>query len=154
MNSKFKNHAFILFAYVGSIVVSTVLGATILIPICNAIWGDETSGGSGTIATQIIMRLLVPIFAFVLIYFRKKNNREEYRNYIANMREQEYTIKQDIKELMKNKNLWTEVIFVSIITIIYWAMNYVFPWIFINIPLFILFEFAATIRIHSIWLDS
>lgn len=55
---------------------------------------------------------------------------------------------------MKNKNLWTEVIFVSIITIIYWAMNYVFPWIFINIPLFILFEFAATIRIHRIWLDS
>ncbi len=154
MNSKFKDHMFILFAYVGSILASFVIGNTFLLTICNAIWGSAESGGQGTVATEIIMRLLVPVFAIIAIYIRKRNNRDAYREYTKKMKEQEYSAKKDFQELLRNKNLWAEIIFTSIISVIYWAINFRFFWLLLNIPIFMVFDFLATIRIHYMWLNS
>ena len=105
-------------------------------------------------ATQIIMRLMIPLIALTMIYLHKKKDRNEYRIFITKTKDREYSAKQDIRDLLKSKDLWAEVIFVSIITIIYWAFNYIFFWIFVNIPLFIIFQFVSSIRIHSLWLSK
>lgn len=154
MNAKFRNHMYILFSYVAAITISTILGSTFLLTICNAIWGGEESGGAGLVATQIIMRLMIPLIALTMIYLHKKKDRNEYRIFITKTKERKYSAKQDIRDLLKSKDLWAEVIFVSIITIIYWAFNYIFFWIFVNIPLFIIFQFVSSIRIHSLWLSK
>ncbi len=154
MNSKFKDHMFILLAYVGSFLASFVIGNTFLLTICNAVWGAAASGGHGTVATEIIMRLLVPVLAMIAIYIRKRNNRDAYREYRKQMKEQEYSAKKDFQELLRNKNLWAEIIFTTIISVIYWAMNFRFFWLLLNIPLFMLFDFLAAIRIHHVWMNG
>ena len=137
MNSKLKQHLFVLLAYIMAIVASFLLGNFLLLPICNSIAGSEKAGLA---ATQTIMRLLY-----------KKNGSEEKITFVAKLREEPYDAKNDFKNLIKSKDFWAELIFVSVITVIYWLFNYVFPWIFFNIPLYFVFNLAVNLYLHWSW---
>lgn len=148
MNSKLKQHLFVLLAYIMAIVASFLLGNFLLLPICNSIAGSEKVGLA---ATQTIMRLLWPTIAFIIIFLYKKNGSEEKITFVAKLREEPYDAKNDFKNLMKSKDFWAELIFVSVITVIYWLFNYVFPWIMFNIPLYFIFNLAVNLYLHWSW---
>ena len=101
MNSKLKQHLFVLLAYIMAIVASFLLGNFLLLPICNSIAGSEKVGLA---ATQTIMRLLGPTIAFIIIFFYKKNGSEEKITFVAKLREEPYDAKNDFKNLMKSKD--------------------------------------------------
>lgn len=148
MNSKLRQHLFVLLAYIMAIVASFLLGNFLLLPICNSIAGSEKVGLA---ATQTIMRLLWPTIAFIIIFLYKKNGSEEKISFVAKLREEPFDAKNDFKNLMKSKDFWAELIFVSVITVIYWLFNYVFPWIFLNIPLYFVFNLAVNLYLHWSW---
>ncbi len=148
MNSKLKQHLFVLLAYIMAIVASFLLGNFLLLPICNSIAGSEKAGVA---ATQTIMRLLWPTIAFIIIFLYKKNGSEEKITFVAKLREEPYDAKNDFIKLMKSKDFWAELIFVSVITFVYWIFNYVFGWIFINIPLYFVFNLAVNLYLHRSW---
>ncbi len=148
MNSKLKQHLFVLLAYIMAIVASFLLGNFLLLPICNSIAGSEKVGLA---ATQTIMRLLWPTIAFIIIFFYKKNGSEEKITYVAKLREEPYDAKNDFKNLMRSKDFWAELIFVSVITVVYWLFNYVFAWIMLNIPLYFVFNLAVNLYLHRSW---
>ena len=52
---------------------------------------------------------------------------------------------------MKSKDFWAELIFVSVITFVYWIFNYVFSWIFFNIPLYFVFNICVSLYLHRTW---
>lgn len=148
MNSKLKQHLFIILAYVMAIVASFILGNLLLLPICNSIMGSEKEGVA---LTQTIMRLLWPAIAFIIIFFYKKNGSEEKITFVAKLREEPYDFKNDFNKIMKSKDFWAELIFVAVITFVYWIFNYVFGWIFINIPLYFVFNLCVSLCLHKSW---
>ena len=148
MNSKLKQHLFVALAYVMAIVASFLLGNILLLPICNSITGSETKGVA---LTQTLMRLLWPAIAFIIIFIYKKNGSEEKITFVAKLREEPYDFKKDFIKLMKSKDFWAELIFVSVITFVYWIFNYVFSWIFFNIPLYFVFNLCVNLYLHRTW---
>ena len=70
MKPTLKHHLYCLFSYVVGLVASTVLGNTIILTICNMIWDPETTAVP---AAQVIMRILVVVMAFIMIYIHKIN---------------------------------------------------------------------------------
>ena len=148
MNSKLKQHLFVALAYVMAIVASFLLGNILLLPICNSITGSEVKGVA---LTQTLMRLLWPAIAFVIIFFYKKNGTDEKITFTARLKEEPYDLKNDFIKLMKSKDFWAELIFVSVITFVYWIFNYVFGWIFFNIPLYFVFNLCVNLYLHRTW---
>ena len=151
MKSTLKNHLWLLLAYIISTVAVTILGRTIILTIVNAIIDTENLAIT---VTEIIMRILWPLVAFVIIYIHKRRDGDGYKSYISSMEEKEYDTKVDFNELIHNKSIWEEIIFVSIITIVYWLFSFSFVWILLNIPLFIVFAFVSPILIHKSWLKD
>ena len=150
MKSNLKRHLFYLFAYAISAVILTVLGNSVLATLCCAIFGEE----AGLVATVIVMRIVMPVLAMFLIYMYDKKNSEERREYIKLMEGKQYDSKQDLQELIHSKKIWGDVIFVSVITVIYWLMNIGFPIILVNIPIFTLFAFWLNLHLHKLWLKQ
>lgn len=159
MNKILKNHLFILVSYVSAAVISTLLGASILgtlcNAICNAIFGAGNAGNSGTVLLQFLITVLTSVLAIIFIHMRRVRNREEYRAFAAKIKEREapYSPREDYKELKHNRDLWEEVIFVAIVTTLYWLFNFFNFWLLLNIPLFILFNFISYIHMHQAWAE-
>lgn len=151
MKSTLKHHLYCLFSYVVGLVVSTVLGNSIILTICSAIWDPETTAVP---ATQVIMRILTLIIAFVMIYIHKRRDDDERKSFLLQMKEKEYNAKEDYRAVIADKRMWAEFVFVLIVTIVYWAFNYAFYWIFLNIPLFFIFELFANHHLHRAWLKE
>ena len=150
MRSNLKRPLFYLFAYAISAVILTVLGNSVLATLCCAIFGEV----EGLVATVIVMRIVMPVLAMFLIYMYDKKNSEERREYIKLMEGKQYDSKQDLQELIHSKKIWGDVIFVSVITVIYWLMNIGFPIILVNIPVFALFVFGLNLHLHKSWLKQ
>ena len=151
MKPTLKHHLYCLFSYVVGLVASTILGNTIILTICNMIWDPETTAVP---AAQVIMRILVVVIAFIMIYIHKKRDNDERKSFLSQMKEKEYNAKEDYRTIIADKRIWAEFVFVSIVTIVYWVFNYVFYWIFLNIPLFFIFEVLANHQLHRAWLKE
>ena len=151
MKSTLKHHLFCLFSYVVGLVASTILTNTIILTICNIIWEQDTTA---LLAAQVIARGLLFVIAFVMIYIHKKRDADERKSFLSQMKEKEYNAKEDYRAVIADKRNWVEFIFVSIITIVYWAFHFTFYWIFLNIPLFFIFELLANHHLHKAWLKE
>ena len=150
MKSNLKRHLFYLFAYAISAVILTALGNSVLATLCCAIFGEE----SGLVATVVIMRILLPIVTMIMIYFSAKNNTEQRREYIKLMDGKQYDIKQDFNELLRSKQIWSDIIFLSVVIFIYWLFHISFPFVLIYIPSFAVFFFLVNIYLHKRWLKQ
>lgn len=153
MKPTLKRHLYLIFAYVVSYIGAYLLSGTVFRTICNAIIEDENAALR---VTRLLILFLTMIFAFILIYFYKRNTKDEYRKYITEMKEREYDLKNDFIESFKNKEVWDDAVIVSIITVIYGIRYFGFfsflP--FLNIPLFVLFEILANVLMHNSWLKE
>ena len=150
MRSNLKRHLFYLLAYAISAVILTVLGNSVLATICCAIFGEE----NGIAATVIVMRIFLPITTMVMIYFYANKNAEQRREYIKLMEDKQYDVKQDLNEMLHSKQVWTDVIFMSVVIFIYWLFHIVFPFVLAYIPLFAVFFFWLNIHLHKRWLKQ
>ncbi len=153
MNSKFWDHFFILVAYIVSLVISTFLGQTIIGTICYSVFGVPSEGG-GLIATQVVMRILFILLALPIIHWRRQLYGNGYRAFKEKMKDKEYSVKEDMKEIARTKSTWEEAVFVSVITTLFWLTAIPHFWILINIPVFIGFQFLDGVIIHKIWLKD
>ena len=90
-----------------AIVVLTILGNSIIGTIAFAIWGKQ----KGLLATNIIIRILMPIFLALAIHLQNTRNEIDFNEYIAEMKEKnyEYSFKEDVNFLIRNKNFWVEI---------------------------------------------
>lgn len=129
-------------------VASLLLGNILLWPICNSILGSEEKGLA---VAQIIMQLLLPVIAFIIIFFYKKDGSDQKNTYVAKLKEEPYDAKNDFKNLMKSKDFWAELIFVSIITVVFWLFNPAFTIIMLNIPLYLIFSLGVNLYLHKVW---
>lgn len=151
MKTLFWNCVFVLFAYVSALILSTLLGMMFLIPIFVAIYGDEDLGKE--IAAPLA-RILWFVIALFVIYVRKRKDGRARDEYLEKTKGRDYSIQADCKSLLRDGNLWAEIIVISLATFIYWIGQVGMNWILLNIPLFILFEFGSALCIHKIWSRS
>ncbi len=155
MNYVLKNHLFILLFYAAAVMISTMFGmsliGTLCNALCNAVFGAENAGESGTVLYQFVMAVLRPLIAMCFIHMRRARNREEYRAFKTKLAQKPYSGREDYEELKKNRDLWEEVVFVAILTVLYWLFDFFNFWILLNIPFFIGFQFFSHLRIHHIW---
>lgn len=150
MKSNLKRHLFYLFAYAISAVILTVLGNSVLATLCCAIFGED----AGLVATVIVMRIFLPIITMIMIYFYTKNNTEQRREYIKMMDGKQYDVKQDLDALLHSKRVWSDVILLSVVIIIYWLFHIAFPFVLAYIPAFAVFFFWLNIHLHKHWLKK
>lgn len=158
MNSKFKQHVQILFAYVISYLVTFLALASIIQTGCNAILDGE-SGVSYTVGFAISY-MVFSLIAFVIIYSRRKRVDKDRRAYLALMKEKDFDAKEDIATTIKDKNMWAEVIFVAVVSFIFsiyisfvsFSAFYFVPFFVIAVPAFIGFEVLGTAILHKTWL--
>ncbi len=158
MNSQFKKHLNILFAYVASYFIAAAVGTTLVLTICNAIFDVES--GASVRATNLIIDSLFIFGAFVIMYVRRKRDDDDRRAYLALMKEQEFEMKKDITTTFNDRKMWAEVIFVTIISFIFslyssivlQSIGQFIPYFFIAVPLFIGFELLGTAILHKAWI--
>lgn len=131
-----------------SFVASFILGNILLLPICNSILGSQKAGLA---VTQVIMQLLLPIIAFIIIFFYKKDGSEQKITYVAKLKQEPYDTQNDFKNLMKSKDFWAELVFVAIITVVFWLFNPAFRIILLNIPLYFVFNLVVNLYLHKVW---
>lgn len=148
MNSRLKQHAFIFLAYVMAIVLSLIAGNTLLWQICSWITGSEAAGA---LAAGTLMQILLFVIAFIIIFFYKKNGSEQKIVYVTKLKEEPYDAKNDFRKLMRSVDFWGEIIFVSVITIVFRLFNPAFNLIMLNIPLYFVFSLAANLYLHNLW---
>ena len=145
MKSKFKEFLVILLSYALAMIVILIFGNAILLPICNSIFID------GLAVTQTIMQIMLPFFAFIIIFICKRDGSEEKITFKAKCREEPYDAKNDLKNIIKSMGFWSEMIFIVVITVIFWLCNPAFNIILINIPLYFVFNLATSLGLHRHW---
>ena len=153
MSNRLKNHIYCLFSYVFGLVISWIsLG--LVRTVCNQFW----EGPQAIQATRYFQHLLILPIVFIMIYRYKKKESDEAKEYKAKMQGRLYSTGQDVKELLASVDFWGEVIFISVVTLLYTAI-YVLTygqgaWIFWNIPVYILYELVAYLFLHRVWLKK
>ena len=148
MKASLKQYVFIILAYAMAMVAALLLGNALLLPICNSILRSDRAGLA---ATQIIMQVLIPIIALPIIFFYKKDGSDDKIIYVAKLKEESYDAKNDFNNLLKSRDFWFEVIFVTIATVIFWLCNPAFGIILINIPLYFVFNLTVNLYLHKHW---
>lgn len=148
MNSKMKSHLYCLLCYVLSILIIDFLLSNLLLTLVNAfIESDYIAIG----VTQLIMRILVPLIAYFMIYRYKIQNTEIRREFISATKDKEYSIKGDISDILHSKDFWGEMIYIFSATLVFWLINMRAFWILINIPMIFVLEMLGTLHMHGIW---
>ncbi|MBR3964565.1 MAG: hypothetical protein IKJ80_04075 [Clostridia bacterium] len=158
MNSKFKDHVQILLAYVVSYLVTFWVLASIIQTGCNAIFDGES--GVSYMVGSAISYMVFPLIAFVIIYFRRKRVHKDRRAYLALMKEKDFDAKEDIAATLKDKNMWAEVIFVTVISFLFsiyisfvgLSAVYFIPFFLMAVPAFVGFEVLGTAVLHKTWI--
>ena len=158
LNSKFKDHVQILFAYVVSYLITFLVLASIIQTGCNAIFDVES--GEAYMIASMISYIVFPLIAFVIIYFRRKRVDKDRRAYLALMKDKDFDAKEDIAATFKDKNMWAEVIFMAVISFlfsIYISLGdlsafYFIPFFLMAVPAFIGFEVLGTAVLHKTWI--
>ena len=97
MNSKFKDHVQILFAYVVSYLITFLVLASIIQTGCNAIFDGES--GVSYMVGSAISYMVFPLIAFVIIYFRRKRVDKDRRAYLALMKEKNRSLEELLEEI-------------------------------------------------------
>ncbi len=152
MKSRLKNHLFLVLAFFAGIFLASILGGMILATLFYSIFGAEKDGGCGGMVTRAVSRILTFVIAYGIIYWKKNRDRQEYRRFKEEVKDIEYTAKWDFDRLLRNKDIWGEIVFAALVTLIYWLFNMGAPWLLLNIPLFATFNFGATLLIHKAWM--
>ena len=158
MNSKFKDHVQILLAYVVSYLITFLFLASIIQTGCNAIFDVES--GKSYMVGSMISYMVFPLIAFVIIYFRRKRVDKDRRAYLALMKDKDFEAKADITATLKDKNMWAEVIFVAVISLIFsiyisfvgLSAFYFIPFFLMAVPAFIGYEVLGTAVLHKAWI--
>ncbi len=153
MGKMLKRCMIIILYYIGSVAFAVIMSEMLLVTVCCVIFGSPDDGGSGYLVAMMIEKLLVMFWAMLFIYLTKLKDKEEYMAFTAKVREKGYSAKEDLHKLKRDLDIWFEVLFVSIFTLVYFLMNIRHPLILLNIPAFIIFDFWSTLRIHNIWLN-
>jgi hypothetical protein len=104
--------------------------------------------------------MVFSLIAFVIIYSRRKRVDKDRRAYLALMKEKDFDAKEDIAATLKDKNMWAEVIFVTVISFLFsiyisfmsFSALYFVPFFVITVPAFIGFEVLGTAILHKTWL--
>ena len=134
-----------------SIVVLTMLGNSIIGTIVFAIWGEQ----NGLLATNIIIRILLPLFLALGIHLQNIRNEKEYNEYIAEMKEKryEYSFKDDVILLIRNNDFWVEVGIFAFFSLVMMLVVQNPKWMFLlAIPLFVPINIFSHAMIHKSWI--
>ena len=136
-----------------SIVFLTILGNSIIGTIAFAIWGEQ----KGWLATNIIIRILMPLFLALGIHLQNIRNEKDFDEYIAEMKEKnyEYSFKEDVIFLIRNKDFWVEVGTFAFFSLIMMLVVQSPKWMFLPaIPLFVPINIFSHAIIHKSWIKK
>ncbi len=151
MSKNLIRHLTLLFAYVAGLLIGVYFG-DVFITVGNAIFGGEIDGGPGMVAGNIMKHSVMALSAFIIIYRRRCRDADEFDAFQLYLEERPYSAREDLRRLLRDKLMWADVIFVSVISLLYFCVARFALWVLFNIPLFVLFHFFSTLLMHREWL--
>lgn len=142
----------ILITHIFSYIATTIFGDFILNSICCWIFGTVDFGGFGEPIARALTWFFMPLFSMLIILPWKRDDREEYRRFKEKLKGHEYSAREDLGKILRSAEIWGEVSFVAVITIVFWASTFLSSWILINIPLFAIMDIFVVWNVHKTWL--
>ncbi len=127
---------------IGSTMILYLLSIILLVTIFNAIFGDPDRG---MYAVNVFIRVCLPIISALVICIPRTRNTTTRRAFLNTLGSEQYDRKEDLKKVIKNKELYAECIVYIILNIIMFFIPNPPEWIF----------FIATLIFpFSLWDDA
>ena len=135
-----------LYAYLMGGLVTWICNFVFMRTLCCAIFGEDW----GLFAADLIRYLCWPLVAFVFIYVARRKDVTVKQEYLHQKEGQQYDFGTDIAEILRSPTFWKEFAIALILTAIYFLVNPLL--LYINIPLFFVFNLWAYLHLHRTWL--
>ena len=97
--------------FIISIIISTVIGRTILLTIAYAIFGEE----NGVAAATVMMRVALILIVFAMIEIISLRNDSEKKDYLSYLQDKPYIFTDDCKNIIKTEKYFNECIAITIL---------------------------------------
>lgn len=128
-----------------------LLSNVILLTFCNIIFGSD----NGLYACNTIIRILLPIILATVIFVINAKDTTSKREYLEAMSKDEYRIKEDFVRVIKDKDLWAELVIFTILLLVMLLISEKPVWMFpLSIPVFAVVNLIIRICMHKFWVNS
>ena len=142
----------ILLVIVAQFIIS-FLGNSIILSICNAIFGSDENRG-WHVAT-IFTRICLPAIVFLVVYWLKSRDLESKQLYMKKMEGKDYQKKQDFFDILHDKFFYAECVIFGLLFLFIFIITSSPKWMFLAaIPLFFILNLLCISHLHKIWLSS
>lgn len=116
--------------------------------LCCAVFGEYW----GLFVAEWLRYLLWPLVAFVAIYVPKSRNIATKQAYLHQKEGKTYCFRTDVVEILHGSVFWKEFAIAFLLTLVY-SLFYSLLMV-INIPMFLLFNFFASVHLHRTWIQD